>query len=468
MNEAKMTAKVSGSAKGGQGSGMHLGGMKGRSAAAALFYEELPEELRPSANARSLSINLIWGDTIIESRQFRDGQVTIGGGDGSDFKVYVDEAGKHVLAKVQGDEALLEAPAGGEIIVRKKNGEEIKGTSLSIGLEDAARIQVGTVELVARFVRPSGMEKAGFFEGVDLYFTKILSIAVMIHVAILAALMITPLGDDSLADDLFRNQSRFTKLLLQPPEEAKPKLDLSQAKEEKVEEVEFGVKQESTSDSSSDSKVDASKREADIQTVRNTGLLAGLGGDSSNHIFGGGGLGAGVNNALGGLQAGAGMGDAHGVGGLGTRGAGVGGGGAGLGVGGLGTKGGGGGRGHGITLGGGKKRTTRIVPGRTTVVGGLDRSVIADVIRRHQNQIRFCYERELQKNPSLEGKVAVQFTIDGTGSVAQVLIQEDTVGSNGAVGRCINQRIRRWRFPEPKGGGEVIVSYPWIFRSAGD
>lgn len=462
-----MTAKVSGTARGGEGSGMHLGGMKGRSAAAALFYEELPEELRPSGKMRALSISMIWGDTIIEARQYRDGQVSIGGGDGSDFKVYVDEAGKHVLAKIQGDQAHLEAPAGGEVIVRKKNGEETKGTSLTMGLDDAARIRIGAVELVARFVRPSGMEKAGFFEGVDLYFSKILSIAVMIHLAILAALMITPLGDMSLADDLFRNQSRFTKLLLQPPEEAKPKLDLSQAKEEKPEEVEFGVKQE-TKVETSDKAVDASKRESDIKKVQNTGLLAGLGGDSSSHIFGGGGLGAGVNNALGGLQAGAGMGDAHGVGGLGTRGAGIGGGGAGLGVGGLGTKGGGGGRGHGITLGGGQKRTTRIVPGRTTVVGGLDRSVIADVIRRHQNQIRFCYEKELQQNPSLEGKVAVQFTIDGTGSVAQVLIQEDTVGSGGAVGRCINQRIRRWRFPEPKGGGEVIVSYPWIFRSAGD
>ena len=146
---------------------------------------------------------------------------------------------------------------------------------------------------------------------------------------------------------------------------------------------------------------------------------------------------------------------------------GVGGGGGGLGIGGLGTRGGGGGRGHGITLGGGGKRTTRIVPGRTTVVGGLDRSVIAEVIRRYQNQVRFCYERELQKNPSLEGRVAMQFTIDGTGRVSQAVVQEDTVGNNGAVGRCISQRIRRWRFPEPKGGGEVIVNYPWTFRAAG-
>jgi hypothetical protein len=27
--------------------------------------------------------------------------------------------------------------------------------------------------------------------------------------------------------------------------------------------------------------------------------------------------------------------------------------------------------------------------------------------------------------------------------------------------------IGRWRFPEPKGGGEVFVSYPWVFKAAG-
>lgn len=461
-----MTAKVSGTGSRNENrAGMYLGGLKGRSAASALFYEELPEELRPVAGQAALEIALVWGDTIIEAGQFRSGQVTIGGGDGAHFKVYLETVAKHVLANVSGDSAQIDAPAGGEVVVRKANGEETKGSSGTIGLHDRARIRIGAVEMVARFARPSKTEKTGFFEGVDLYFTKILSIAVMIHVAILAALMITPTGLDGLADDLFRNQSRFTKLLLQPPEEAKPKLDLS-VKEEKPEEIEFGVKQEVKQEKSD--KVDASKREKDMKVVKNTGLLAGLGGDSSSHIFGGGGLGAGVNNALGGLQAGAGMGDAHGVGGLGTRGMGPGGGGGGLGIGGVGTRGGGGGRGAGFAIGGGGKRTTKIVPGHTTVVGGLDRSVIAEVIRRHQNQIRFCYEKELQKNPSLEGKVAVQFTIDGTGSVSQVLIQEDSVGSDGSVGRCINQRVRRWRFPEPKGGGEVIVTYPWIFRSAGE
>jgi hypothetical protein len=30
------------------------------------------------------------------------------------------------------------------------------------------------------------------------------------------------------------------------------------------------------------------------------------------------------------------------------------------------------------------------------------------------------------------------------------------------------QRIRRWKFPEPQGGGVVNVTFPWIFKAAGD
>ena len=180
-----------------------------------------------------------------------------------------------------------------------------------------------------------------------------------------------------------------------------------------------------------------------------------------------GGLGTGINNALGGLKGGAGMGDAHGVGGLGSRGTGPGGGGNGLGLGGLGTKGSGRGKGGygSIDLGGRGKDTVRVVPGKTTVVGSLSREEIERVIKRHQNEILFCYETELNKTPDLYGKVSVNFTIDGSGAVADASAAQDTMNNNN-VEQCMLTRIRRWRFPEPKGGGVVVVTYPWVFHSA--
>ncbi|MBM4379794.1 MAG: energy transducer TonB, partial [Deltaproteobacteria bacterium] len=166
-------------------------------------------------------------------------------------------------------------------------------------------------------------------------------------------------------------------------------------------------------------------------------------------------------------KGGAGMGDAGGVGGLGSRGSGAGGGGTGLGLGGLGTKGvGRGAGGGGIDLGGRGKEGTRIIPGKTTVVGGLSKDVIAKVIKRHENEIKYCYEAELQKTPDLSGKVAVAWTIDGSGAVADASVSESTL-NNGTAEQCILTRIRRWKFPEPEGGGVVSVTFPWVFKPAG-
>jgi TonB family protein len=161
------------------------------------------------------------------------------------------------------------------------------------------------------------------------------------------------------------------------------------------------------------------------------------------------------------------VGDAYGVGGLGTRGTGAGGGGNALGIGGLGTKGSGHGRGgYGeVDLGGRGKEETVFVPGRTTVVGGLSRDVINRVIQKHYNEIKYCYEKELTKDPSLYGKVTVLFLIDGTGRVGEALVQQTTMSSE-PVESCMINRVRRWVFPAPQGGGTVQVTYPYVFKSS--
>jgi TonB family protein len=115
----------------------------------------------------------------------------------------------------------------------------------------------------------------------------------------------------------------------------------------------------------------------------------------------------------------------------------------------------------------GKKVEVDPDPTRTVVEGtGLPRDVVAKVIGRHLSQIRYCYESALQHAPTLAGKVAVLFTIDGAGNVAQADVAESSLGSS-EVERCMLSRIQRWKFPEPKGGGVVSVSYPWVFKQAG-
>ena len=164
-----------------------------------------------------------------------------------------------------------------------------------------------------------------------------------------------------------------------------------------------------------------------------------------------------------------GMGDSGGFGGLGTRGGGPGGGGGGLGLGGLGTAGygRGGGAGYGsVKIGHRGKHAVRVVKGRTRVVGGLSQEVVGRYIKRYWAQFKYCYERELSKDPNLYGKVTITFTIAGNGRVSEAQVIQTTM-HNANVEECVLRVVRRIRFPQPKGGGQVIVTYPFMFTTAG-
>jgi Ca-activated chloride channel family protein len=154
-----------------------------------------------------------------------------------------------------------------------------------------------------------------------------------------------------------------------------------------------------------------------------------------------------VGGGLGGLVGASGS--ATGLGGLGTRG--IGAGGAGYGAG-------------GASFGARGEGGIGTISGDPIILGSLDRTLIDDVIERHMNQIRYCYQRELQKAPALAGKVVVKFTIadDGTVSTAEV---KSTTLRNDTVESCIVGRFLRMQFPGTRGGGVVIVSYPFQFAA---
>jgi TonB family protein len=119
-----------------------------------------------------------------------------------------------------------------------------------------------------------------------------------------------------------------------------------------------------------------------------------------------------------------------------------------------------------VDLAGRDKDSVRVVPGQTTVVGGLAREVVARVIAQHQSEIKYCYEVQLNRNPTLAGKVAVLFNIGGSGAVTDAQVSESTLGSS-EVEQCMVGKIRHWKFPEPAGNGVVKVNFPWVFKRAG-
>jgi hypothetical protein len=461
---------------------------------AAHMQEPLPPEALPTKDAKVLQVRQLWGDQMLGVQHFRDGvQVTIGEGKKNFFHVYEPEVGaRHVLAVSQGEHFELRVPASAGVFVTRngdvrtkdalraegklaaKGGEHV----YQLGLHERAEVTLGTIAFVVRYVKPSPAVVVNTLESTDFTWLKVASITLLAAGAFVAAMVLTPRSDAPNADDILQAQQRVAKLLVQPQKPIdmkKFKKTAEEGEKAKGEEGKFG-KEEAKQAEAEPSKpgspiVNKTKHEQDRKLVGAVGLLGAMKGlkGGASEVFGPGGLGTGINNALGGLRSGAGQGDAQGVGGLGSRGKGAGGGGVALGMGGLGTRGDGRGVGGsgGIDLSGRGKTITKIVPGKTTVVGGLDKDVIAKIIRSHQNEIKYCYETELNKNPSLAGKVAVAFTIDPAGGVAEANVTETTLNSSSAEA-CMLSRIRRWKFPEPKGGGVVAVTYPWLFSPAGE
>lgn len=157
--------------------------------------------------------------------------------------------------------------------------------------------------------------------------------------------------------------------------------------------------------------------------------------------------------------------------GKGLQGTGTGGGGLSTSIGqGLGTKGrGGGAKGSGLAdFGSGRSDvavSASIDSEDVYIVGNIPREVIAKIINDNIGRIKYCYERQLQVQPKLAGKILVEWVIGLEGRVTSTRLKSSSMGSP-PVEQCVQGVIRTLPFPKP-GGGVVQVTYPFLFRVAG-
>ncbi|MGZ6059046.1 MAG: AgmX/PglI C-terminal domain-containing protein [Myxococcaceae bacterium] len=463
-----------------------------------LLLGPLPAALVPTEKHRVLQAALVWGDQLLGVEHLADAEPLLVGEDAeeSTFQVFHPGLGRAFeLARVERGQLRVTVPEraewtvfdGGHPVAISEIRDEGRLKLGAVGsevllptLREAVRVRFGRLSLLLRWVRPA--RRTGLLPGgwETLRFTTMLlgSAALLgtLIVAVQSAPPVRPRAWDALGND-----QRWISLVRRPPPPPpRPKVGEKKedggAEEGKAAPEDPGKvgKQDATQKEAEASKkgspaVDPRTREANRTRAFRGGLLGALKGQAMSEVLGTGSAGTGMNQAIGGLRVGTGpSGTQQGAGGMGARGMGLGGGGEGLGIGGAGTVGlgeGSGGYGR-VDLGGRKKDSVRIVPGQTTVVGGLAREVIGRVIQEHQSEIKYCYETQLNRNPSLAGKVTVLFTIDGSGTVSDGQVSETTL-NNPDTERCMLAKIRRWKFPEPASGGVVKVNFPWIFKPAG-
>ncbi len=340
------------------------------------------------------------------------------------------------------------------------------GYRIDIGEDARLVVDLGSTIFVAHQVYPGKKVIGKMGEGMDYPFLGIVGFIAFVAVMLGIAIAVMPPPPDT---SKYALTDHMVELLLQKQEELDKKKpdnnpDAGEGAKAKKEEGKVG-KKDAKMDKAKGEKVQMQKQQLDKEIADNAGVLGALRDDSQlDSVLGATGLNADMMSGIGGLIGA--KGTQMGAGGLGARGSGLGGGGTAEGLGGLGTKGRGSGA-SGYGSGGGNfgskgEGGIGTVGGDPIILGALDKSLIDAVIKRNMNQIRYCYQRELTKNPQLGGKITVKFVIAKDGTVSSATTKSSTMGSP-AVESCINGRFMRFQFPEPKGGGIVIVSYPFIF-----
>jgi hypothetical protein len=449
-----------------------------------------------------VELRVLWGETLLEAATYvRPAKpVLVGETDKCDLRleglpvpelpVLRHQDGDYRFTFARGMTGVVEEKGArtsfAELVKGRKAApdEAVQGAyTVAVPKAGAVRAEFGSrLAIEARPKRPTPVKGAPFWERINYQFLNIFLILLFLQAGFIVAAHNFPYDTDIVADDLFKNPSRMAKFVIKPPEPL-PKQAGQQKAEEKADPGEMAEKHKG--DEGQMGKKDAPKTNARSapkaidpnakEIVKRSGLLGALGrgGGGLSTVFGSGGLGGDLRGAVGNMF-GPVVGDSQGLGGLGIRGSGSGGGGAGetIGIGAVGTKGRGGGLGsYGTGVGGlGKKgdRDVNVSTGSAVVMGSIDKELVRKVIQDHAAQIRYCYEQQLAINPRLQGKVAIKWIINADGSATSAQVDRGTTTlEDGKVHECMMARIQSWQFPKPKGGGMAVITYPWILRSSG-
>lgn len=87
---------------------------------------------------------------------------------------------------------------------------------------------------------------------------------------------------------------------------------------------------------------------------------------------------------------------------------------------------------------------------------------IASTVGQYRSGIKYAYNKELLKNPSLSGKIVVAFVILPDGSVQSAEIRQSSVDWP-PLEDAVLKRLQHWKFPKSR-GTPVRVVFPFVFH----
>ena len=450
---------------------------------------------------QNLRVALVWNGTIFQEKMTRSGSVKVGDSRTNDFCVPAQGLPEQFeMFRASGSSYSLrfsdaltgKARIGGQeytldelIKANKANKAGSEGTAgggnaaifeAAIGESDWGVVNLGEASFFFQFVDPNVAVLAKNRTPLDLTLFGTVGAAAFTHFMFLVFAVWS--YDPNIRRADLTLPDRFVKFIAQePPDPVEEVEEVVEEPEEDTtgkkaggEEGKFGDKDSDIEDSIVP-KVDGEM--VDKIDVKNLGINKALGSNllgagPLKNIFGNAeGFDSKMNVAMSGegnvLVVG------RGAGGMGMRGTGTGGGGEGFGrIHGLGKVDTGGGKGVNAKIGGkGKAKVeAKVSKGAASVGQFCAKSNIQSVVGRGSSAIKYCFESELQLNPSLAGKVTLNWTVGLDGGVIKPYVASSTMG-NAKVESCMIRVVQRWRF-DPPSGGLCSISYPFTFSGAGE
>ncbi|MCC6902161.1 MAG: AgmX/PglI C-terminal domain-containing protein [Polyangiaceae bacterium] len=451
--------------------------------------------------ARAVEVTVLWGNNIIHVVHLDPPRAFAVGERASQVTLPSEKLGTDRLEIVSmlGEEPCVTVPAGATARVTRPSGTETVAAGSTIPLALGARIDLtfGDLSVQVAGVHPGKRSKRAYFADDDSSAAGFFALSAGIVAAFVGAMafFVPAMG---LTEDEGRDNERLVMIQQYLSASAERNRELDEKTAEQADHEKGGGERAEAArgDSGALGKPTAKlankragvagpkdnldphlAREQALAEARSIGMIGLLnsvnGGDPNapTSPFGrDSSLGTDDKSAQGNMW-GDDIGESWGSNGLGLTGIGEGSGGKGegIGIGGIGTCGGticsglegGFGRSLGRNAPGHQTRAPRIAIQPATVNGHLPGEVVQRIVRQNYGRFRMCYEQGLNKNPNLQGRVAVRFVIGRDGAVSNVSNAGSDLPDSGVVS-CVVGAYYGLSFPAPE-NGIVTVSYPIMF-----
>lgn len=77
----------------------------------------------------------------------------------------------------------------------------------------------------------------------------------------------------------------------------------------------------------------------------------------------------------------------------------------------------------------------------------------------YQGDVAECFGEAKEKKADLSGKLALDITVAGDGSVSAVKFDESSTITEASITSCVEAKAKAWKFPKTRDGDEMTLPY---------